>query len=370
MSIKALVYSIYPAPYRVDVFKEMAKEMDLTVYFTGHVGDVGGQRDESWYSTNKEFSFELINAPNGEEKFKNSLKNISNYDIALVSEYTSKHGRMILDRCIRKRIPYFINVDGGFVNPGLLKAFIKKYYISRASGFFASGTMAEKYILAFGGKKEKIYYHHFSSVHKKQIFESPVSDEEKMALRKELGLNGNHIAVCVSRFVPYKRINILIDAWRNLPDDYEVVVIGGGPLKEEYEKQISDYGLKNVKIVDFCPSDKVFQYYKASDLYVHPADGEVWGLVVNEAMSVGLPVVTTTRCCAGVDLVDDGKNGYLVSPNDAEAISNAVKNLFKDEDTYKNMCLYSLKKIQPYTIEDNAKKHVEDVQIFLEKSSK
>ena len=73
--------------------------------------------------------------------------------------------------------------------------------------------------------------------------------------------------------------------------------------------------------------DALAQVYGVSDVFVLPSFEETWGLVVNEAMACGLPVITTDRVGAAVDLVREGENGFVVpgwrcrrrSPNDSPA---------------------------------------------------
>ena len=98
-------------------------------------------------------------------------------------------------------------------------------------------------------------------------------------------------------------------------------------------------------------------YYKAADLLVLPTESDVWGLVINEAMACGLPVVTTNRCVAGLELVEDGINGYLVPVNDREALAEKLRLVLSAD--YREMGERSLEKIRPYTLENMAKSHVE-----------
>ena len=88
-----------------------------------------------------------------------------------------------------------------------------------------------------------------------------------------------------------------------------------------------------------------------------PTREDIWGLVINEAMAYGLPVITTDRCVAGLDLVEDGVNGYIVPVGDEKALAEKM-NLALRADL-QAMGAVSLEKIRPYTIENMARSHVE-----------
>ena len=87
-----------------------------------------------------------------------------------------------------------------------------------------------------------------------------------------------------------------------------------------------------------------------------PTREDIWGLVINEAMAYGLPVITTDRCVAGLELVEDGVNGYIVPVNDAASL--AEKMLCVLNGDMQQMGRRSLEKIQGYTIENMAQTHV------------
>ena len=91
-----------------------------------------------------------------------------------------------------------------------------------------------------------------------------------------------------------------------------------------------------------------------------PTKSDVWGLVINEAMSFGLPVITTDQCVAGLELIRDGINGYIIPVEDNDALIEKT-NLLLQQD-YRNMGAAALEAIRPYTIENMAKIHVDIFQ--------
>ena len=105
--------------------------------------------------------------------------------------------------------------------------------------------------------------------------------------------------------------------------------------------------------------EKLVQYYKAADLFALPTREDIWGLVINEAMAYGLPVITTDKCVAGLELVEDGVNGYIIPTEDSEILADRIQKVLQKDTA--QMGARSLEKIRNYTIENMVKAHI---QIF------
>ena len=99
-------------------------------------------------------------------------------------------------------------------------------------------------------------------------------------------------------------------------------------------------------------------YYKAADLFVFPTREDIWGLVVNEAMANGLPIITTNKCVAGLELVKEGENGYIVPVEDEEALYQKIILLLSDDDKQELFANNSLRNIRKYSVEAMAVAHM------------
>ena len=109
--------------------------------------------------------------------------------------------------------------------------------------------------------------------------------------------------------------------------------------------------------VDFQTSDVLKKYYMAADLFVLPTRLDIWGLVINEAMAHGLPVITTDTCAAGVELVNEG-NGIIIPSEDISALNESIIKIISDNDLRLKMSQKALLKIKEYTIENMVKVHL------------
>ena len=124
-------------------------------------------------------------------------------------------------------------------------------------------------------------------------------------------------------------------------------------------------GLKNINFLEFEKKEVLYKYYKAADLFILPTREDIWGLVINEAMAHGLPVITTKKCVAGMELVIKGVNGEIVEVEDFTEMRLAIENILYSKEI-KELQKSSLSIIKKYTIEEMAKAHL---KIFMKDKS-
>ena len=191
---------------------------------------------------------------------------------------------------------------------------------------------------------------------KTDILKQAPSYEEKMELRRELGIGEDKVILSIGQFIHRKGYDILLRSAADLEPGTGIYIIGGEPT-EEYKQLCQDLGLTNVHFLGFMKKEKLVKYYKAADLFVLPTREDIWGLVINEAMAYGLPVVTTDKCVAGLELVEQNVNGCIVPVEDHQKLASGINRILRG-DTQK-MGEISLEKVRPYTIENMVKKHLE-----------
>jgi glycosyltransferase involved in cell wall biosynthesis len=129
------------------------------------------------------------------------------------------------------------------------------------------------------------------------------------------------------RLVAAKRVDVLLDAFSRLAlarPEWDAVIVGDGPLREQLEKSLSDDFRSRVKWLGFLQFDETVLAYHACDVLVHPSDFEPWALVINEAVACDLPVVATSVVGAAVELVRHRENGLIVAPRSVQAMADAL----------------------------------------------
>ena len=357
---KVLFITNIPSPYRVDFFNELGKRCALTVLFERNASS---ERDERWKSNtfvnfkgimlrgrkidvDKSISFDVIH-------YLSKKK----FDEIVVANAATPTGMIAIQYMKTMRIPYWIEGDGGFVSAeNILKKTIKQHFIGGAKGYFSTSEMHDAYYKKYTSNHAHIIRYPFSSIKEDDIFQLPASDKEKRELREKLGMIESKIVISVGQMIYRKGFDILFEAMKNISSDVGLYIIGGKPTKE-YTRFIEENQMGNLHIVDFKEREQLVLFYRASDLFVLPTREDVWGLVVNEAMAAGLPIITTLKCGAGLELVKEGSNGFLVPAEAPDVLTERINAILCDMELQFAMANASLEIIHSYTIEKMADTH-------------
>ncbi|WP_028545996.1 glycosyltransferase family 4 protein [Paenibacillus taiwanensis] len=169
-----------------------------------------------------------------------------------------------------------------------------------------------------------------------QLFK-PLASEEKRLRRVSLGMPiDRQIMLYVGRMAAEKSVDLLIEAYAALPAVHLskslLVLVGDGPERARLERQArlhqtqrlhGDGAVLDIRFVDFQAQDKLSLYYGIADWFVFPSASETFGNVILEAMSCGLPVITT-QSGAAAELVISDATGWLVPPYDLEAFKDML----------------------------------------------
>lgn len=357
---RVLFLTNYASPYRVRFFDELGKYMDVTVLLTDPVESVT-HRNEAWFEDGRGgfHPVQLSGRPIKGEYFCPEVSRWLKkpYDAIVIGGYSSPTAIWAMAYLRLRRIPFYMEVDGGLIRQeGKLKYRIKRTLVKMASAWLSTGAYPTKYLVHYGAEPEKVFFYPFSSLYEGDILGSVVSQEEKAALRRELGISQKRMILAVGQCIPRKGFDILLNAAKDLPEDVAICILGGEPT-EEYLRLREELGLTMVSFPGFQKKEILAKYYRAADLFILPTREDIWGLVVGEAMAYGLPVITTDRCVAGLELIEDGINGYIVPVEDVEALAWKIGEALRGN--LAEMGAASLRKIRPYTIENMVKAHVE-----------
>lgn len=358
--MKVLIVFNHPAPYKVRLFNELSKEVDLDVIFEKRRN---ANRPKDYY-TETEYKFNAIfltgiNLPGfqGENSFSFKVKryikkHYQEYNLIIMNGYSNFPEMFAIDYMIKHKIPYVLYINGGVIKKdSKSREKLKKRYVSQADSYLSPSEEANKYLIHYGASEEKIHLYNYSTIKDIDVLEKPLSKEEKQAFRNKYNLPDGDLFVSASQFIERKNIMFLLECFRGL--DQKLLLIGDGPLKESYETYIKENNMTNVYIRDFMKRDELLDLFNGCDYFITLSKEDIYGHTINEAMAKGLPVISSDTVVAAHKLIKNNKNGFIVSLCEKESIIECIHNINKlspDE---------SLKVARENTLEVMAKDHIE-----------
>lgn len=355
--MKVLYLTNLPSPYKVNFFNELGKLCDLTVVFERRKAS---DRNDKWYENYNSKSYKELML-NGKEigndnsisfGLKNHLKK-NNYDKIIIGGYNTYTAMITIQYLKDKNIPFILSTDGGFIKKDhFFQKLIKKHFISSATSWLSTGRCATDYLVHYGAKKDKCLVYPFTSLMEKDILKHPLSVKEKKLYKQKLNISEEYVILSVGQFIYRKGYDILLHAMKDLTKSAALYIVGGLP-NDEYKKICEEDHLEHVHFVDFKTKDELMEYYKAADLFVLPTREDIWGLVINEAMAFSLPVITTCKCNAGIELIDANCGIIINDIENPKSYSDSINDILNGKYNFNDESILS--KIRKYTIEEMAR---------------
>jgi glycosyltransferase involved in cell wall biosynthesis len=360
--MKLAIITNIPAPYRKGQWERFAKikNLDITIYYCAK-----REPDRFW---------EIGSVQGVNEVF---LKGISlwrfhfnpgifavllrNFDMFLVGGYgfPTLMCSIIFLRFLKK--PYILLIDG--VSTSKINYFkrkatsrLKKFFTIGASAYFANGTCSRVFLEDLGINSSNIFNQYLTVDVEYLMAQKANRKLVRKELRDNLGINQNTI-VCMyaGRLIREKGIQDLIEVVGSLrKGGYDVIalVVGDGAFRNELVDHATRFPGSTI-FAGHIGSKNLNKYYYAANIFVLPTYDDAWGLVVNEAMACGLPIIVTDAAGCHIDLVKDGRNGYIVRPGNVDELARAVK-LLIDPNLRESFGKESIYMITKWTYEESA----------------
>lgn len=230
------------------------------------------------------------------------------------------------------------------------KEAIKKIIVGRAHAFFCFGKTSAEYLESLGVAESAI------RVRNAAVIDERVIRHRYDEAKKELDTAARAISkkfIYVGRLAPEKNLDTLIRAFagavKQTGTDWQLLFVGGGPEKEILEKLVNDLGMAGkVIFAGGFPWYQVPGWLAQSDVLVLPSKSEPWGLVVNEAMVCGMPVIVSDTCGCTGDLVRNDVNGFTFNHTQQADLEKHLTFFIQNPDRITRMGQESLKLIAPF----------------------
>ena len=355
MMPKVLLFTNSVAPYRLPVFEALAKIVDLHVVFAQERA-----ADRRWDTQLHEFTFRHTILAHRCLKLGSASQLINPGLVAFLAQHefdvvvlgdnrqTLISGSTIGLAALARRWPLVVwtGATPGQTavarSSGILRGLLAVYQRvlrRQASAVVAYGSLTQRHLRRQGVRSGKVFAG--SQVVPASQLPAPTAD------KGTLGLDGRNVVLSVNYFIPRKGLDVLIRAFRQVAGPRDALVLVGSGPEEVGLKELA-LGDERILFPGYLDGAGKTAYYAAADIFAFPTLHDPWGLVVNEAMAFGLPVVATDAAGCVHDLVGD--NGLVVPPGNAEELAGALARLLADEALRARMGQRSREIIADYTV--------------------
>jgi glycosyltransferase involved in cell wall biosynthesis len=206
---------------------------------------------------------------------------------------------------------------------------VKTRIVSRCAAAFVSGSSAARYVEKLGMSPDRVFPG--CDVVDNRHFErgALAARANRDLMRQRLAAPARFFLAC-ARFIEKKNLFRMMEAYARYrlfagPEAWSLVVVGDGPLRPQLEEHRENLGMNECVLMPGCKSyDELPAWYGLASAFVHASTTEQWGLVVNEAMAAGLPVLVSERCGCVPDLVRPGVNGFAFDPYDVAQLAELM----------------------------------------------
>lgn len=344
-----------PAPYMVDRFNALVDrdELEFEAWFNERRGT-----DRSWEVDETTWKFRYRYLPSVSVAGRTFRWPAPLFGpkpdliISLYAEPVFVVGWMISRL---RRVPTGFRVLRTFdswVRRSFYKDFIKRLMFRAADAIETPGPDGRAFAIACGARPEKI----FECTHtvNPRFFEARqrISDAERIELLSSLGLSGV-VFTYVGRLWKGKGLEILLQAYKAIREqqgaDVRLMLVGDGPDELELRELCRQDRIEGVVFTGFLESELLPQYLAASDVFVFPTLGDPYGLVVDEALASGLPVIATSAAGEIRDRVHDGVNGFVVESGVLSSLTERMAKLYEDADMRRSMATESTRIVEGKT---------------------
>lgn len=322
----------HPAPYKVDFFNILGQQVEVEAYFE-RASEKG--RNDLFYSEKPlHFHAHLCKSiawgplDNYTKEPIEVLKR-EKFDVVVINGWRTLTEQKTILFCKKKKIPYVFLINGGIAKAkeSHLAKVYKTHFISGADAYLAPDEFSSEYLAYYGADKSKISIYPYSSIFEKEVLQKPLNPEEKRVLRQKLGLKGNRVFLSAGQFIARKNYETLLNFWAKRPQEDSLYILGEGPLKDALLSKIKELNLSNVTLLPYKPHSETLRYFSAGDAFLFPSKEDIYGHVINEALSQGIPVISSSKVNATKHLIRNGENGYIISFQDEAEFEKAIADI-------------------------------------------
>ncbi|MFT3775303.1 MAG: glycosyltransferase family 4 protein [Minicystis sp.] len=341
------ILASHPVPYQVPLFRRLAKEsaIELRVIYGDDYGvrprpSAWGVEAFTWKGGITE-GYPHVFVPNlaprpDPSTFAGKLNpglfaELRRFqpDACLVFGYGSVYHlqSIVCGKLLGCRMIYFSDatrIPGSDARGRAKHLFLSKILYPRFDAFLAIGEKSRRQYLACGVPDRALYRFPYAVDNDHFRAMAREAKPRRDALRRRFGVpEGATCGLYIGRLAPEKNIAELIRAVAGAPGHF-LLLVGTGPQQAELARLAAELLPGRHHFAGFLNYDQIGDGYGAADIFALPSRFEPWGLVCNEAMCFGMPIVVSDQVGAAPDLVVPGETGFVYPIGDVPALSRAL----------------------------------------------
>ncbi|WP_137157866.1 glycosyltransferase [Rhizobium sp. FKL33] len=230
--------------------------------------------------------------------------------------------QLLILKARRKKVVFFCDSTIYDNEQTLLKGLAKRFFFRLADAVFCYGVRAKEYLMHYGMPARKIRF-------RRQAAALPRNYDPATVVAARIAQDPGEVRLLyVGRLALEKRVDTLLKAFKNflqLHGSGRLVIVGKGPEEQELQQLAEEMAIiGNVDFVGGKSGDALWAEYLAASALVLPSQSEPWGLVVNEALAYGCPVIVSQRCGCVPELVIEGKTGYAFECDNVDDLLKGI----------------------------------------------
>ncbi|HLZ41055.1 MAG TPA: glycosyltransferase family 4 protein [Candidatus Sulfotelmatobacter sp.] len=363
MTRRLVIITEIISPYRIPLFNELAqrRDVDLHVIFLAETDP--GLRQWTVYKNEINFSYQVLRSWRKQigrfhwllnSGLGRALKS-SRPDVIVCGGYNYLASWQALLWARIHSTPFFLwsesNAQDLRSGHALLEL-LKTEFLSQCMGYVVPGRSAAEYLRSRGIRQQRIFTA-VNAVDNERFHADAESVRcDAARLRNDLGLPARYF-LFTGRLVREKGVFELLAAYAKLEghlrEQVGLVFVGDGAAREALEEESRAITPGMIKFTGFIQREQLAAYYALADVFILPTYTDTWGLVVNEAMTCGLPILLSRAAGCAADLVTEDWNGHIVPSRSVTALASVMGTFASQPDLCARMGANSRKRILDYS---------------------
>ncbi|MCQ2167243.1 MAG: glycosyltransferase [Bacteroidales bacterium] len=319
--MKKLFIDLSPGFYKTKLLNELSKKINLLVIYT--TGYDATSRNDDFLKGQRNYPYIQLSGSKCSQCYQIIKSMISGgFDEIIVGGYVSLASWMPILFSSKKRNAMLLESTFRETKIKGAAVIMKKFFFSRLHRVYVCGSPHEKLTRMFGFKGECKYWHSVGLIN----LVSQPAYAPRTIVRNFL---------FVGRLIWQKNLMWLIDRFTEHPE-LNLTIVGFGELEGQLKSHICS---PNINMVGAINNEDLAEYYQYADVFILPSVSETWGLVVEEALNNGTPVMLSHMVGAADDLAIPDKTGVIFQSNDIESFEMKLKEIC-DLNRYNGMRKY------------------------------